>query len=233
VRVLYLQHAAFEGPAHLEAAAVKRGAIIHGVRLFTGQFLPEADGYDLIAVMGGPMGAHDEKEHPWLVPEKRFIEKSIRAGTAIIGICLGAQLIADVMGAPVRRNRCREIGWYPVRRHEDAAASPIGRLFPEAFHAFHWHGDTFDIPAGAIRLAGSDACENQGFIFGERVLGLQFHLESTPESVTSLLTNCRGDLDGSAYVQDEAGILAGVHVDGCNRLFEKIIDGLTRDGSSK
>jgi GMP synthase-like glutamine amidotransferase len=225
-KILYLQHAPFEGPAHLETAAVKRGAALHGYRLYSGQPLPGMNEFDLLAVMGGPMGVYDEKKYPWLVYEKSFIEKSLRAGRKIIGICLGAQLIADVMGAPVRRNRCREIGWFPVKRHDDAAATRVGRLLPDAFHAFHWHGDTFDIPAGALRLAGSEACANQGFTYGERVLALQFHLESTAESVRALVAHCGGDLDGSEYVQREADLLAVGYIDWCNRLFEEIIEGL-------
>jgi GMP synthase-like glutamine amidotransferase len=230
MRIRCLQHVPFEGPAHLATIAREREMPLATTRLFAGEPLPGIGEFDLLAVMGGPMGVHDDAIYPWLADEKRMIESSIRAGKRVLGICLGAQLIADVLGARVFRNRHREIGWFPVRRAEEAGACAIGRSLPDRFHAFHWHGDTFDIPTGAIRIAESDACRNQGFVWKDRVAALQFHLEATPESVSALLDNCGDELDGSEFVQARDAILETGHVPGCNRLFEAILDHMTIRG---
>ncbi len=169
------------------------------------------------------MGVHDEHKHHWLKAEKRFIGEMIDAGKRVLGICLGAQLIAEVMGAQVYKNTSREIGWFPVARSDSALLSGIGRALPERFYAFHWHGDTFDIPDGAVRIAESEACRNQGFVYDNRVVGLQFHLEATPDSVRMLLDNCREDLDGSRFVQSEEEIKENSFFKECNRLFVKIL----------
>lgn len=224
MKIHYLQHAPFEGPAYLECIARLHGGELAGTRLFAGEALPERSDCDLLAVMGGPMGVHDEKQHPWLADEKRFIEAMVHEGKRIVGICLGAQLIASVLGAPVYKNAFREIGWFPVRRCEEVTGSGgIGRVFPEQFNAFHWHGDTFGIPRGAIRIGESEACRNQGFIYDDRVMGLQFHLEATPDSVRALVENCRDDLDGSRFVQSEEEIAADSYFMDCNRLFVRLL----------
>ncbi len=224
MKIHYLQHVPFEGPAFLETIAHACGAELAGTRLFEGEPLPGRSDFDLLAIMGGPMGVHDEKKYPWLAGEKKFIGEMIDAGKKTIGICLGAQLIADIMGAAVYKNHYCEIGWFPVLRRGDALSSCIGRALPEQFYAFHWHGDTFNIPNGAVRIAESEACGNQGFVYDDRVVGLQFHLEATPGSVGALLDNCRDELDGSGFVQSEKEIRSDSHFKDCNRLFEKIIN---------
>ena len=124
----------------------------------------------------------------------------------MIGICLGAQLIACAMGAAVRVNREKEIGWFPVTA-EPARETEDVFSFPQELLVFHWHGETFDLPAGAARLAGSSACENQAFQLGRRVIGLQFHLETTPEAARDIVHHCRDELQPSRYVQSAAQIL--------------------------
>ncbi len=227
MRIHYLQHAPFEGPAHLAAIARARGLALTGSELHAGAPLPDAQSFDLLAVLGGPMGVSDESIHPWLPAEKRCIERAIQSGKRVIGICLGAQLIAEVLGATVYKNPFREIGWFPVTRSSGAVASGIGRSLPDTFPAFHWHGDTFSIPAGAAHVAESPACENQGFVLEDRVVALQFHLEATPGSIRALVDNCRDDLDGSEFVQSEQDILNPVHIGNSNRLFEGILSNLT------
>ncbi len=226
MRIHCLQHVPFEGPAYLETVARYHGAEISATRLFDGEPLPRHGEYDILTIMGGPMGVHDDGTYPWMKHEKKFVGEAITGGKTIIGICLGAQLIADVMGAAVYKNRYREIGWFPVMRSGAAASSGIGAAFPEKFTAFHWHGDTFDIPAGAIRVAGSHACRNQGFVYDERVVALQFHLEATPESVRALLDNCPDDLDGTMFVQGEEDIDADMYYAECNQLFGRIFNTL-------
>lgn len=226
MRIQCLQHVPFEGPAHLAIIARDRGMTLARTRLFDGERLPGTDDFDLLAVLGGPMGAHDEAAYPWLAAEKRLIGRSIEEGKRVLGICLGAQLIADVMGARVHKNRYREIGWFPVTRSGEAMECVVGRSLPELFRAFHWHGDTFEIPGGAVRLAETGACKNQGFAWKDRVVALQFHLEATPESVTALLDNCGDELDGSKFVQNKVDILNFSLIGDCYRIFDGILDNL-------
>jgi GMP synthase-like glutamine amidotransferase len=154
------------------------------------------------------MGVHDEKEFPWLREEKSFIRESIESGKIVLGICLGAQLIADALGARVFKNQYREIGWFPLERKIDAEESAMADVFPDTLEVFHWHGDTFETPKGAKLLASSEACRNQGFVIDSRVIGLQFHLETTSESAAALIQNCGAELDGSKYVQSAAEMLS-------------------------
>ncbi len=174
---------------------------LSSTHFYRGDTIPSTDDFDWLIVMGGPMGVHDDLEYPWLQEEKSIIKESINAGKIVIGICLGAQLIADVMGAKVSKNVHREIGWFPIVRKITPDESPLADAFPERLDAFHWHGDTFEIPEGARPLATSEACRNQGFVYEDRVVGLQFHLETTPESAAALVHHCAKELDGSKYVQ--------------------------------
>jgi GMP synthase-like glutamine amidotransferase len=228
MRIHYLQHVPFEGPAYLFSAARLMGAELTHTLLFAGQEPPEPSSLDLLVVLGGPMGVHDEKEHAWLAGEKRYIERALESGKRIVGICLGAQLVASVLGARVYKNRHREIGWYPVTSTVEARSTPMGSMLPEAFPAFHWHGDTFDIPSGAVHMAKSAACANQCFLYEDRALGLQFHLESTAESIRLLYDNCRDELDGGMYVQTSDEIFTTGHIAGCNLLFERILGEILR-----
>ena len=199
MRLHWLQHVPFEGLGFIEEWATSREMQITGTHLYAGEKPPSSMDFDWLVIMGGPMGIQDHGEHPWLVEEKVFIRAAIDAGKPVVGICLGAQLIADVLGAKVYPGPCKEIGWFPLRRAPEAPA-----WFPEELTAFHWHGDTFDLPENSIRLASSDACRNQGFIYRDRVVGLQFHLESTPESIRRLVENCRDDLVPGPFVQGKS-----------------------------
>jgi len=158
--------------------------------------------------MGGPMNIYEEDIYPWLAAEKKFIDQTMNMGGRVLGICLGAQLLADVLGARVYKGKYKEIGWFPVETTAAATASSVFSDFPESIMAFHWHGDTFDIPRGAQHIARSAACENQAFIYDERVVGLQFHLETTPESAGQLLANCGNELVSGPYIQDAETMLA-------------------------
>ena len=206
MRIHHLQHVPFEGLGSMQSFFLKRGWHLSSSHFHLGHSLPAITDFDWLIVMGGPMGVHDEIEYPWLPAEKAFIRKSIESGKIVLGICLGAQLIADVLGAEVFKNQFREIGWFPVERKLDAAESKLAGVLPDKFEVFHWHGDTFAIPQDARILASSEACRNQGFVLDDRIVGLQFHLETTPESAAALIQNCRAELDGSRFVQTEAEI---------------------------
>ncbi|MCY3752033.1 MAG: type 1 glutamine amidotransferase [Gammaproteobacteria bacterium] len=202
----YLQHVPFEGLGSIKTWLQSMRADVSVTRFFEDPALPEVDALDLLVVMGGPMSVNDETGYPWLAAEKEFIRNAIDKDKAVIGICLGAQLIASAMGAAVYPNREKEIGWFPV------TAEPVGDAddrfsFPRELLVFHWHGETFDLPEGALRLTRSDACENQAFQLGWRVIGMQFHLETTPDAARDIVHHCRDELQLSRYVQSEAEIL--------------------------
>lgn len=201
-----LQHVPFEGPAYIGQWLAQRGADIRYTRFWASPALPDPAEVGLLVVMGGPMSVNDEAEFPWLVEEKRFIAEVIALNRPVLGICLGAQLIASALGGRVYRNPVKEIGWFPVQ----GVAPDDGEYFcfPLRTDVFHWHGETFDLPPGAVRLARSDGCENQAFQLGRSVIGLQFHLETTPESARQIVSHCRAELSPGQYVQSEADILA-------------------------
>lgn len=201
----YLQHVPFEGLGSMEHWLEASGYRISRTELYQSASLPEPDGVDLLIVMGGPMSVNDEGEYPWLAREKQFIHEVIESGKPVLGVCLGAQLIACALGARVFRNAVKEIGWFPV----DGIPSPDRKTFsfPRSIEVFHWHGETFDLPHGAVRLAMSRGCVNQAFQFGRRVMGLQFHLETTPDSAAELVRNCRNELVPAEHIQTESEIL--------------------------
>lgn len=213
MRIHCLQHVPFEGPAAIGDWAALRGNAVTTTALFEDRALPEQGDFDWLVVMGGPMGIYDEAGHPWLVREKEFLREAIAGGKTIVGICLGAQLIADALGAKVYRNAHREIGWLPIELTEQGRASGLFDFLPHGFEAFHWHGDTFELPLGALHLARSAGCEHQAFLLERRVLGLQFHLESTPASVTALVSNCADEIVSAQYVQDAERMLAATEGD--------------------
>lgn len=195
-----LQHVPFEDIGSIRLWLEARHAEMTYTRFYESEILPALKGLDLVIVMGGPMSVNDESTFPWLRFEKNFIRAAVQECIPMIGICLGAQLIAGALGAPVYRNVQPEIGWFPIT----AAPNEGGCFrFPERCLAFHWHGETFDLPPGAVLLASSEACKNQAFQIGRNVLGLQFHLETTPECLQSLLSNCRQELIPGPYVQSE------------------------------
>lgn len=184
-RVHILQHAPFEGPGCILPWLQQRGHQIRMIRLHAGERLPDTAELDWLIVLGGPMGVYDYCEHPWLYSEKELIRSAIESDRVVLGICLGAQLVADVLRAPVRRGG-REIGWFPLAMTMEAPESPFGRLLNEAKEAFHWHKDAFGIPEGAVHLARSGGCDHQAFAMGDRVLALQCHLELTPCGAATL-----------------------------------------------
>ena len=207
-RIHYLQHVPFEGLGSIEGWLTDNGHTLSSTHLYHQASLPDITTFDMLIVMGGPMGIYDYREHPWLKQEKSFIRACIDASKPVLGICLGAQLIADVLGGKVTHNPEKEIGWFPVEVTTQGKDTAIGTLLAEAKDVLHWHGDTFAIPPGAIHLARSAACEHQAFLNNERVLGLQFHLEMTPAGAAALCSECAHELVPARYVQSANEILA-------------------------
>jgi GMP synthase-like glutamine amidotransferase len=225
VRIHYLQHVSFEGPAAIADWAVARGHEITGSLIFAGEAPPRHGTFDALVVMGGPMSANDDARFPWMTQEKRLIAEAMARDTPLLGVCLGAQLIADAAGAPVFASPMREIGWFPVRLTRAAATHPLFRDLPAEFVPLHWHAETFDLPPNAVLLAESPACANQAFSIGDRVLGLQFHLEATAATVAELVAHCRRELVAGPYVQEEREIVAGAaSASGLHSILYEILD---------
>lgn len=153
------------------------------------------------------MSIHDEAVYDWLAPEKEFIKATIQAGKKVLGICLGAQLIADAMDAEVLPAEEKEIGWFNLSFSQTALKHPLFNNFPSSTPVFHWHGETFTLPENALRIASSEACLNQGFIVNDCVVGLQFHLEVTEESMQQMVLHGKEELTKSSFVQTEGEIL--------------------------
>lgn len=194
MQIHYLQHAAFEDAANIAVWAQERGHRLTHTRLDLDLPLPEPDGLDWLVVMGGPMNVDQHDTYPWLVREKQFLRQVIERGVPVLGVCLGGQLISSVLGGQVTPNRQKEIGWFPVTLTPAAAASPLFARFPQHVPAFHWHGDTFSIPPGAVRLAASDGCDNQAFQYGRQVVALQFHWDYSLHSVETMIRHCGDEL---------------------------------------
>ncbi|MEW8028264.1 MAG: type 1 glutamine amidotransferase [Candidatus Thiodiazotropha sp.] len=229
MRAHYLQHVPFEGLGSIEAWLRDSGYKITNSRLYESAVLPEIDGIDLLVIMGGPMSVNDERVHPWLVTEKAFIKNAIESGTPVLGICLGAQLIANSMGAEVFQNAVKEIGWFPVRVRKSTDNSIF--QFPDEAVAFHWHGETYNLPSGAIQIAESKVCKNQAFQLGRNVIGLQFHLETTQSTAKAIVENCRDELVEGEYIQSETEILSAPQAlyGSINSLMEKVLEYITRN----
>ncbi len=182
MNVLVLQHIACEPPGVFEDVLLERGATIRRVELDEGEPLPASlDGLDAVVAMGGPMSVNDEDLHPWLVSEKRLIREAVEAGVPFWGSCLGVQLLASSLGAEVRAGETPEVGVLPVFPTAAVADDPVfaGLGWPRP--TLQWHGDTFDLPAGATLLATSPAYPHQAFRVGSVAYGVQFHVEVTAE----------------------------------------------------
>ena len=207
MHIHYLKHVSFEGLGSMENIFVERGCRLSRTCMYEDQSFPSVHDMDALIVMGGPMGVGDDDEYPWLTLEKEFIESVIKRNVPVVGVCLGAQLIANVLGAAVLKNAHEEIGWFPVNRASELQDVRVDGL-PESFDALHWHGDTFDIPEGATNFISSAGCVNQGFVYEDSILALQFHLEMLPSHVQAVYQECGSPEKSGAYVNSLEEMLA-------------------------
>ena len=231
MRVLVLQHIACEPPGVYEDVLRERGAILQRVEVDEGEPLPERGTFDAIVAMGGPMSATDDDEHPWLAAEKQLIADAVRADVPFFGVCLGVQLLAASLGARVYPGPKPEVGLLPVTLIDDALDDPVFAGLPRELVTLQWHGDTFDLPAGAVRLATSPAYENQAFRY-RQAYGVQFHLEvsgemaaewaAVPEYAASL-EHTLGAEAGAAFVRGTAERAEELREHG-RALFERWLD---------
>jgi GMP synthase-like glutamine amidotransferase len=230
MRIDVLQHVPFEDPGAISDWAAARG---HDLRIHHRYLepatLPAADALRGLVVLGGPMSVHDETAVAWLAGEKAFLRTALAAGVPTLGICLGAQLIADALGGAVTTSPTREIGWYPVQF--EAAAATAQRwetaLPPAALTVFHWHGETFTLPPGATHLASSEVCRNQAFAWGDAVVALQFHLEATPTQLARFQPHLAAEDARLPWVQSGPEILAAAaHCAAANAVLTRLLDGL-------
>jgi GMP synthase-like glutamine amidotransferase len=212
MQIHIIQHVAFEGPGAIAEWARERGHSVSVTKLFGREKLPSVDDFDFLVIMGGPMSANDDAKFDWLAGEKQLIAEAVREEKPILGICLGAQLLAQVLGASVYPNREEEIGWFPVRLTLQSERSRLFSGLPATMKVLHWHGETFDLPQSAVLLAESNLCRNQAFEVDGRVLGMQFHLEVQPQGLERLVENLLADLARGRGVQSASEIRASAHL---------------------
>jgi GMP synthase-like glutamine amidotransferase len=209
MRLHYLQHVPFENPGSILTWARENGCNVTSTQFYDDENIPAHKDYDWLIVMGGPMNIYDEKNYPWLANEKTFIREAINFGKVVIGICLGAQLIADVIGGKITENPHLEIGWFPVKLSSEARSSPLFSFFPQEPTVFQWHGDTFStLPDDTICIAENNACSHQAFIYKKKVFGFQFHLENTEEIIENLLNHCQDEMVPGDFVQTPTELLS-------------------------
>ncbi len=201
MRIHYLQHVPFESPERISDWVREKGYKLTGTLLYESTHFPLQSEFDMLVILGGPMGVYDEEKFPWLAREKAFIKETIRQRKMVLGICLGAQLIAEALGGKVYRNSYKEIGWHPVKMTKESQNSVFFKQFPQKYVPFHWHGDTFELPDEVKTAAISLGCANQAFEYSGHVIGLQFHLESSNDSIKKLIEYCIDEIEPGRYVQ--------------------------------
>lgn len=221
IKIHCLQHVAFENLGCIENWIIEKEHQITYTKFFEETVFPETSDFDWLIILGGPMSVNDIEDFPWIIDEKNFIEKSIKASKTILGICLGSQLIASVLGSKVYSNLEKEIGWFPISKvgEENILFSKEDKLV-----VFHWHGETFDLPKDAKLLASSEACKNQAFQYKDTIFGLQFHLEATPESLAKMVTFGKEELINSKFIQNESVILNEKHLEKNNQKMYELLN---------
>ncbi|HMG81626.1 MAG TPA: type 1 glutamine amidotransferase [Ferruginibacter sp.] len=207
LRIHCFQHVSFEGLGCIADWIQQNDHSATFTKFYKNDPLPTISDIDWLIVMGGPMGVHDEDRFSWLKKEKEFIKQAINAGKTVLGICLGAQLIAAILRARVYKNTEKEIGWFDIAITTTGKKNKLLEGFADHFKVFHWHGDTFDLPVNAEHLLQTTICKNQAFLYKEKVLGLQFHLEVTKETLTQMAAHGRNELTPGNFIQSEAEIL--------------------------
>jgi GMP synthase-like glutamine amidotransferase len=227
MRAHCFQHEFFEGLAALEPWFLSKGFAITYTKFFESDAIPSIEEVDFLVIMGGSMSVNDEDRFPWLKKEKAFVRDFVKSGKPVVGICLGSQMIASALGANVYPNKEKEIGWFPIEK-SGKSVPPLFDAMPSQLTVFHWHGETFDLPSGAVRIAESAACRNQIFMYGEKTVAFQCHFETTEESLESISSECSNELVGGAYIQSAFTMkeLAAGYIPEMQKVLYSILDRL-------
>ncbi|MEN6385643.1 MAG: type 1 glutamine amidotransferase [Phycisphaerales bacterium] len=227
MKVHWLQHLPFEGLGSMGEYFNEKNIPSTSTHFYLNQSLPSIDSFDWLIIMGGAMSANDDDKYSWLADEKKFIKQAIDAGKVVIGVCLGAQLIAACLGAKVYKNENKEIGWFDLIPSSEAKNTILASCFSEKINAYHWHGDTFDLPKGATLLASSKVTKNQGFIIGTKVIGFQFHLETNYKYAKALYDNFPNEIKKEQYIQNARIALSDLNkFENINLKMSEILDTL-------
>jgi len=201
MKIHILQHVSFEPAGMITDWAKLHRHFLSYSFLFEKEICwPAPNDMDMLVIMGGVMGVYEEDEYDWMLVEKAFIKNAINAKKKVFGVCLGAQFIAESLGAKVFPHTAKEIGWFEV---EKVVPHKLTQKLPQTFTTFHWHGDTFNLPDNAIHLFKTEGCEQQGFVYNDHVAGLQFHMEVKEDLLNGMTENERAELVKDKYVQTE------------------------------
>lgn len=223
MKILFVTHASFEKPGSIDIWAKKHNHETLEVKPYEGDALPEIDGYDMLVVMGGPQSPIEIETYPYLKDEIALVGQALKKNKRIVGVCLGAQLITEALGAATERSPNKEIGMYPLELMSAAAADPVFSNFPSKFDVMHWHSDMPGIADGIELLAKSEGCQRQAFRYGDRVYGFQCHFELTKELVEGMIKHCDGDLKAGKYVMTSEQLMALDYSD-INAKMDKVLD---------
>lgn len=226
MKILCVIHADFEKPGFIDTWAKKNGHDIQEVSPYKGENLPNTNTFDFLVVMGGPQSPLEMNKAPYLAKEIDLIQKALIQNKCIIGICLGAQLIGEALGARTEKSPHREIGVFPVELLEAAENDPVFHHFPKTFNVMHWHNDMPGLIEKAEWIAKSEGCPRQIFRYGERVYGFQCHLELTLDLVQGMIKHCPDDLKSQKYVRTESELLSADY-HSINLKLEKILNYLS------
>jgi GMP synthase-like glutamine amidotransferase len=210
MKIAALFHVSFEKLGLIEDWILTKGYSLAEYHLYNDPRLPSIHEFDMLIIMGGTMSVNDEDRFVWLASEKELIRQCRDAGKPVLGICLGAQLIAAALGNKVFPGAQPEIGWFPVEFGTGEKSRSLFPRLPSKTNVFHWHGETFDLPEGAVLLCSSPVTPVQAFISYEKILALQFHLEIKPENISLMINHAGNELVPSPYIQDAGELSAGL-----------------------
>lgn len=226
MHIHFIQHMPFEYPASIADWAAENNHTTAYTKVFEEAVFPSTDTFDMLVIMGGIMGVYEEDDHAWMPAEKAFIKKAIDDKKKVFGVCLGAQLIAEALGAKIARHTIKEIGWLPV---EKVTPHPLTAKLPPTFTTFHWHGDTFTLPKNAIHLFKTTGCAQQGFVYNDHVVGLQFHMEVKEDLLNGMTEHERAELIKADYVQteEEVKLLMQQYISSQKKMMYDILDAFT------
>lgn len=228
MKIHYVMHAPFEKLGMIETWARNSGHLLSSTHIYKNETLPKTDDFDFLILMGGPQSPLNKEKDPYLWDEIALTKQAIENNKIVLGFCLGAQIIAESLGAKTEQSPYKEVGFYPIELTAAGAADPLFKHFSGSLHVMHWHNDMPGLPTGAVLLASSEGCPRQAFRYGNTVYGFQFHPEMTVENIQQMILNCPDDLQPGRYVQTKE-ILATVNTEKMNAKLEIFLDNLVSD----